>query len=370
MSFCYSAELANDLEALFHNSDEYDLVITCGQNDEVEDIGAHSLLLRARCAYFRTALSKKWQERENGIIKFSKPNIAPRIIKIILRYLYTGLFRIDTLPSEDLLELLTASDELGLSTIFNETEMYLTEKRHEWLLQNLVPLMNPGEYFTKVRVPYKALLSPELDEEILQYFHISNFKPSFNVLPKRHGSIDSTIIGFRHSSLIYSTISKSIDKPFRFNLLFRASLHGFQPNVFHSRCDFANKTIVVGKIVGSKDIIGGYNPVSWSQGTQLLFTTSCGPYEELWPSLRYYRFAMDSFLFAFKDGEKDQYRISRVNAATQAILCTPSYGPSFGESDLIIADRRGWCMPKSYEKLLGQTGVFMLEDYEVFEVIV
>src|SRR6185437_12401979 len=179
--------------------------------------------------------------------------------------------------------------------------------------------MNPEEYFTRVRIPYKALLSTELDEEILHYFHIPNFRPSFNPPPKRHGLIDSTIIGSRHASLIYSTIIKSVDKSFKFKLLFRASSHGFQPNVFHSRCDFATRTIVVGKIAGSQDIIGGYNPVSWTQGTQMLFVTSCGPCDEQWPTVRYYRFTMDSFLFAFKDGEKDQYRISRVTTASHAI---------------------------------------------------
>ena len=78
MSFNYSAELANDLEALLYNSDEYDLVITCGENDEVKEIGAHSFLLRARRAYFRTALSKKnGKERENGIIKFQSLILRP-----------------------------------------------------------------------------------------------------------------------------------------------------------------------------------------------------------------------------------------------------------------------------------------------------
>src|SRR5438128_1346910 len=126
--------------------------------------------------------------------------------------------------------------------------------------------MKPSEYFTQVRIPYKSLLSPEFDEEILHYFHIPDFTPSFPLHSKRRGLIDSSIIGARHASSIYSTIIKSIDKPFKLKLLFRASEHGFLAGVFHTRCDYATKTILVVKITGNKDIIGGYNPLSWSQG--------------------------------------------------------------------------------------------------------
>ena len=79
-------EVANDLENLLINDDEYDVIIYAGENENIKEIHAHSLVLRTRSQYFRKAFSKKWYEKENRKFIFKKPDISPQLFKMILRY--------------------------------------------------------------------------------------------------------------------------------------------------------------------------------------------------------------------------------------------------------------------------------------------
>ncbi|RIA85702.1 hypothetical protein C1645_808125 [Glomus cerebriforme] len=86
MSFEYFKEVANDFEQLLETDEEYDVIIYAGENENVKEIHAHSLVLRTRSQYFRTAFSKKWAEKKDGKFIFKKPNISPQFLKIILSY--------------------------------------------------------------------------------------------------------------------------------------------------------------------------------------------------------------------------------------------------------------------------------------------
>jgi hypothetical protein len=85
MFFEYSQELADDYERLLEINEEYDVIIYSGENENKEEIHAHSLILRTRSQYFRTALSNQWTIKEDGKFILKKPNIPPQIFKIILR---------------------------------------------------------------------------------------------------------------------------------------------------------------------------------------------------------------------------------------------------------------------------------------------
>ena len=85
MPFECSQEVINDYEKLFENDEEYDVIIYAGENKNVKEIHAHSLILRTRSQYFRTAFSKEWSEKKDGKFIFKKPNISPHLFKMILR---------------------------------------------------------------------------------------------------------------------------------------------------------------------------------------------------------------------------------------------------------------------------------------------
>ena len=70
---------------MFNESDCYDIEIKVGSNDDVKIFKAHSLILKARSLYFRTALSDNWVKRsESGTILFEKENISPKVFETIL----------------------------------------------------------------------------------------------------------------------------------------------------------------------------------------------------------------------------------------------------------------------------------------------
>ena len=78
-------EVAKDLENLFDSEKDYDVIIYAGENENVKEIHAHSLILSTRSQYFCAAFSNKWAEKKDGKFIFKKPNISPYFFKIILR---------------------------------------------------------------------------------------------------------------------------------------------------------------------------------------------------------------------------------------------------------------------------------------------
>jgi len=85
MSFEYFQELINDYEKLFDADRECDVIIYAGEDENVKEIHAHSLILCIRSQYFRAAFSNEWAEKKDGNFILKKPNISPQMFKIILR---------------------------------------------------------------------------------------------------------------------------------------------------------------------------------------------------------------------------------------------------------------------------------------------
>jgi BTB/POZ domain len=85
MSFEYPQEIINDYEKLLESGEEYDVIIYVGEDEDVEEIHAHSNILRIRSQYFRTALSNELTKRKDGKFTFKKNNISPQFFEIILR---------------------------------------------------------------------------------------------------------------------------------------------------------------------------------------------------------------------------------------------------------------------------------------------
>ncbi|CAG8572612.1 5062_t:CDS:1, partial [Dentiscutata heterogama] len=78
--FDFSQEILN----LLKNNDEYNVIIHVGEGENEKTFQAHSLILRARCSYYETALSKKWAKKENDSNILRHPDITSKVFKIIL----------------------------------------------------------------------------------------------------------------------------------------------------------------------------------------------------------------------------------------------------------------------------------------------
>ncbi|EXX63994.1 BTB/POZ protein [Rhizophagus irregularis DAOM 181602=DAOM 197198] len=134
-------DLSQDIGQLLTTGDGHDLIIQAGEGQNMKELIAHSLILSARSTYFKTALSKEWAKKENGVIIFKKPNISPEIMELILNYLYTGLVNFDKQNSVKVLKLLVASDELNLQKLSDYIQTYLIDNQAEYLKNDPVDVL-------------------------------------------------------------------------------------------------------------------------------------------------------------------------------------------------------------------------------------
>ncbi|GBC17464.2 BTB/POZ domain-containing protein [Rhizophagus irregularis DAOM 181602=DAOM 197198] len=86
--------------------------------------------------YFRTAFSNEWGEKKDGKFILRKPNISPHLFNIILRFIYCGNIELKNLQGPDVLKLLIAVDELNIHQLISYIQEYLIEHQTEFLHQN------------------------------------------------------------------------------------------------------------------------------------------------------------------------------------------------------------------------------------------
>ncbi|GBC02511.1 hypothetical protein RclHR1_04660004 [Rhizophagus clarus] len=140
-SFFYP-KLSKDFSLILDDADDYNVIIKVGENENTKEFRAHSVVLRARSPYFKSALSSSWITKKNDMIMFNKPNIKPNGFDIILRYIYTGELNLEEQMNEDILRLLIASDELLLEELVKFLQEYLIKHRQNWVHKNLVFILN------------------------------------------------------------------------------------------------------------------------------------------------------------------------------------------------------------------------------------
>ena len=85
MTSIFHSNLSKDLSLILNNSDDYNVIIKVGENQNMKEFQAHSVILRARSPYFKSALSNRWVTKKNDMILFNKPNITPIVFEMILK---------------------------------------------------------------------------------------------------------------------------------------------------------------------------------------------------------------------------------------------------------------------------------------------
>ncbi|GBC00443.1 hypothetical protein RclHR1_03860008 [Rhizophagus clarus] len=134
-------EIINDYEKLFENNEGCDVIIYAGENGNIEELHAHSIILRVRSQYFHAALSNEWAKKKDGKFILEKPNVSSNILKIILRYIYCGKIDLTILKGPDLFSLLMAVDELNIQSLILRIEEHLIKYQHEFLKQNPMKIL-------------------------------------------------------------------------------------------------------------------------------------------------------------------------------------------------------------------------------------
>lgn len=165
----------------------------------------------------------------------------------------------------------------ALSVDFNEwtSENFLTLKT---TLTHCLPHIRyfhiPREKVLSKLCPYQQLFEPKLWSDIITKLSDPNEPISTTMLSPRK-IVKSQTLPTRESSIILSykqllEISSWIDKkeatpytennPYEFQLIFRGSRDGFEVKKIYEICDEVPKTVIVLKVEGTDEVIGGYNP--------------------------------------------------------------------------------------------------------------
>ncbi|CAG8699554.1 1950_t:CDS:2, partial [Gigaspora rosea] len=302
MSSTFHSDVIDDLKELYKTKEDYDTIIIVGEENK-EEFQAHSLILRARSIYFRTALSSKWIKNNKNAEDLKDKECVT------------------------LLKLQIAAEQLDIQRLINFTQTYfrkLKNKLHELIQLVRFHQINGEEFMLKVW-PYKHILPDNLVGDILRCYLVSNPEPHYHLFPIRVGNInskiDSIIINKRIAQLLFTklinkkTVNNEDSKKIKYNfiLLFRSSRDGRTSQKFHQKCDNRGATIFIAKISNSiTPLIGGYNPLDWNGNGQYKITT-------------------DSFLFSLSDLNNPQTaKLGHVTNSNYAVYCHNDYGPTFG----------------------------------------
>ncbi|KAG9287964.1 hypothetical protein G9A89_017559 [Geosiphon pyriformis] len=237
------------------------------------------------------------------------------------------------------------------------------------------------DYFDHI-VPYKKVLPKNLKKEIWAYHLKTKPQPPTHVLPPRARFAESEIINSRQINIISSWIDKKTTKnyksPYTFKLLYRGSRDGFTVSSFRNLCSNQFKTVVVAKITGPGNIVGGYNPTSWggNQPNTINYDYSYNYNYNYNYNREQYLSAPEAFIFNFCDGKNPTLaKVARSTSGNQIGYCQ-SYGPYF-YSDLFFGDncntqKSCWHQLTYFQpEIFDTTGraAFQVDELEVFQVI-
>lgn len=270
----------------------------------------------------------------------------------------------------------------------------------ERILHRFIPLirffqMPREDYYQKVRHLFRKILPDQLNEDIIQYHMDSGCELQSRVLPLRVSAspFDSKIISAKDAAQIASWINYKDGKPYtfrenpyKFKLILRGSRDGFDIDSFHRICDNKERTVIVIKVSGTGEVIGGYNPLQWKVTgvrwfednpnrnrpiSHYYYSRSPGYYES-----KYYNHKCrtnDSFLFSL--GNNQAPKLSRIlrESANKAISWDAKSGPCFGDTDLRMTDQStntsNWVSKAQfYEHSIANLENFSAEEFEVFQI--
>ncbi|RIB22828.1 hypothetical protein C2G38_2172969 [Gigaspora rosea] len=239
-------------------------------------------------------------------------------------------------------------------------------------LHNCLPLIRylqipVNDILTKVK-PYRRILGQDLWDDITAKFMTSDAVITSNILPARkklsiqlptrETSIESCIVNEEHAAEISSWIDR-YSSPYDvtktpYKLLLRGSRDDFTVGSFHRLCNNIPRTVVIIKVDGTNEILGGYNPLVWQS------SSSTG-----------YLKTADSFIFSLKTNNLSSSILSRVKNIEGVIGCSSTKGLYFGCCFYMKGTRecdyyRGCSV---YDLSFRHSQNFKIDEYEVFQIL-
>ncbi len=85
MKYNRTSDISKDFSKLLENPYGYNIKIKVGEEPNVKEFRAHSIILCARSTNFYKAFSKHSVRYEDGIIIFTNPNVSPLVFEVLIK---------------------------------------------------------------------------------------------------------------------------------------------------------------------------------------------------------------------------------------------------------------------------------------------
>ncbi|CAG8641237.1 20097_t:CDS:2 [Racocetra persica] len=130
------ADLAKINEMLLQDDPNYDVIIRAGDNQNLKEFHAHSLILNARSPDFFGA--SNYVEKDGKFSIFTFENISVNTFETILRYLYTAKITLDDL---EILKLFVAVNELNLKDFIDKVILFMHQDLESFMKHDSVDVL-------------------------------------------------------------------------------------------------------------------------------------------------------------------------------------------------------------------------------------
>ena len=81
----FHSGLSKDFSSILNDADDFNVIIRVGENKSTKEFRAHSVILRARSPYFKSAFSSNWITKKKDMFTFNKSNVTPVVFDMILK---------------------------------------------------------------------------------------------------------------------------------------------------------------------------------------------------------------------------------------------------------------------------------------------
>ncbi|GBC03102.1 hypothetical protein RclHR1_00050010 [Rhizophagus clarus] len=208
----YLQEVADGLEKLLENENDFNVIIYVGENEHLKEIHAHSHILRTRSQYFRTALSKEGSEKKDGKFVLRKHNISPQLFKVISRddLLLDEIVIWNNLIKWCLVQHSTISHD---PIQWNDEEIIIMERTiHRFISLIRFCYISLENFATKV-YPFKEIIPKDVIDSMIQFHMTKNKQLNKDKRPPRQQKcdIDSFIINQNHIAIFANWIYRKVN---------------------------------------------------------------------------------------------------------------------------------------------------------------
>ena len=202
-----------------------------------------------------------------------------------------------------------------------------------------------------IRENYNGVFLDDIGDIIFDFYHCTLYS---NILDKTEKA--------EFINLLFDELKRQNDNQYMtsmgFDLLFRASEHGYDRNKFHKYCNDKGATVTI--IHNDSDhVFGGYVNKSWSQFNRTQINDP------------------NAFLFMIRPKMKIvSFHADAAKTGRNAISINPYTGPVFGQGDIVVADKCNVDLCTSYpttfefdrEEMVGKVALYKVDEYEVFKL--